>query len=170
VVTINKLIESDKIIFLKTEIKDVDEIISIESQKENSNFIFSWPKQRHIEAINNTNELHVTIRDKDLIIGYVLLSGIGDIHGSIEFRRIAIKEKGRGYGRESIKLIKRLAFEKEKCHRLWLDVYDDNYKALNLYLSEKFRIEGVLRESRKGQNGYRSMIVMSILETEYEPC
>lgn len=166
---IKKIIESEKIIFLETDINDIEKIISIEKDKDNKEYIFSWSKERHNEAIKNSEEMHITIKSKtdDEIIGYVLLSSIGDINGSIEFRRIAISKKGRGYGRDSIKLIKKLSFEIQKCHRLWLDVYDDNYKALNLYLSENFRIEGVLRESRKYKNGYKSMIVMSILETEY---
>ncbi|MBS4535770.1 GNAT family N-acetyltransferase [Clostridium sp. D2Q-14] len=155
---------------METKKKDLDRIIEIERNKENSKYVFSWSKERHLEAINSSSEIHITIKLKedDLIVGYVLLNNIGGADESIEFRRIAIDKKGKGYGRESIKLIKKLAFEKEKCHRLWLDVYDDNHRGLALYLSEGFNIEGVLRESKKGKNGYRSLIVLSILEHEYK--
>lgn len=42
--------------------------------------------------------------------------------------------------------IKKIVFDKLKAHRLWLDVRLKNYRAQQLYQSEGFIKEGVLRE------------------------
>ena len=64
---------------------------------------------------------------------------------SLEFRRIVITDKGKGYGRESLRLIKKMAFEELSAHRLWLDVKDHNLRARHVYEAEGFMVEGVLR-------------------------
>jgi RimJ/RimL family protein N-acetyltransferase len=47
---------------------------------------------------------------------------LADKNQSVEFRRIIVTEKNKGYGREALRLIKQLAFERLNAHRLWLDV------------------------------------------------
>lgn len=164
-----KIIKGTSLSFYKTIAEDIEEILDIEYMEENRAFIFSWTRERHIEAINSLDELHITIRrNKDKkIIGYILLSGLLGEDKSLELRRIAISEKGNGYGRESIGLIKKMAFNILSFHRLWLDVYDDNLRAISLYKSEGFVEEGLLRECKKSEKGYRSMLIMSILQNEY---
>ena len=51
-----------------------------------------------------------------------------------------------GYGREAIRLVKKLCFEELSLHRLWLDVFTTNVNAIRLYESEGFQYEGELRE------------------------
>ncbi|WP_202710563.1 GNAT family N-acetyltransferase [Sporosalibacterium faouarense] len=165
----NSIIESERLFFYKTGYNDLDEVLKIEGLEDNKKYIFSWSKERHRESINNEDELHIVIKRKDTkeIIGYVLLAGLKGEDKSTEFRRIAIVQKGKGYGKESINLIKELAFEKLKSHRLWLDVYEDNTKAINLYIKAGFTVEGMLRECKRVEDKYRSMMIMSILENEY---
>jgi diamine N-acetyltransferase len=79
-----------------------------------------------------------------------------------------ITEKGRGYGKGTVKLVKRLAFENYKAHRLWLDVKEQNHRARTVYKSAGFTVEGILRECLSSVNGYESLVVMSILEREYD--
>lgn len=77
-----------------------------------------------------------------------------------------ICNKGNGMGRETLRLIKKFAFEELGAHRLWLDVISKNLRAQNLYKSEGFKEEGVLRECVLYNGNYESLIVMSILENE----
>ena len=106
--------------------------------------------------------------DNDKLIGHMLIFGVKNENKSLELRRIAINEKGFGFGREALQLLKILCFEELKFHRLWLDVYDDNSRAFKLYESEGFVQEGLLRDKFKTKNGYRSQRVYSILESEYK--
>ena len=93
--------------------------------------------------------------------------GIAGHDKSLELRRITVNQKGLGFGRESLQLLKKLCFRKLNCHRLWLDVYDDNTRAIKFYESEGFIKEGVLRENTKTKKGFRSRRIYAMLENEY---
>lgn len=96
------------------------------------------------------------------------MAGLAEANQSIEFRRIVITEKGRGYGREALRRVKSMAFGELKAHRLWLDVKEHNFRARHVYESEGFVVEGKLRECLKSEDGYESLVVMSILRDEYK--
>lgn len=78
-----------------------------------------------------------------------------------------VTEKGKGYGKEALRLVKQLAFEELGAHRLWLDVKKQNVRARHVYESEGFVVEGVLRECLKAEAGFESLVVMSMLRDEY---
>jgi len=148
-----------------TKPEDIDEVINLE--QENCHFVFGWTRQQHLAALEDPGIMHLTVRCLGQFVGYMILAGAGSRDLSLEFRRLVIGPKGKGYGRTAIQLLKKMAFEKLRFHRLWLDVYQDNLPAVKLYFDEGFVQEGVLRECKRGENGYRSMLVMSILEHEY---
>ena len=165
----NMILEMDGLVFCLTGLEYLDLVLDIE--KANSDFIFIWTKERHIEAMNCGDEMHISVfssADRKLV-GYILLAGIGGEGNAMEFRRMAISDKGKGYGRTSVRFIKKYCFEVLKCHRLWLDAYTDNEKAIGLYHSEGFVQEGILRDCKKHGDNYRSMVIMSMLEQEYTP-
>jgi len=78
-----------------------------------------------------------------------------------------LQPKGQGHGRHCVRLLKRMAFRDLQAHRFWLDVKELNTRALALYASEGFVVEGRLRECVRSENGYASLVVMSVLEAEY---
>ena len=61
-----------------------------------------------------------------------------------------------------------MAFRDLGAHRFWLDVKSKNVRAQALYRSEGFVEEGRLRDSVRTDDGYDSLIVMSMLEHEYQ--
>lgn len=160
---------SKRIILRLTEVSDIDFVIKTESDPYNSQFVIQWTKQRHKEVLSNKDILHLIVEDRSVHkpIGYVILAGLENPNHSIEFMRIVITKKGEGYGREAIKLIKEIAFEKLKAHRLWLDVKVQNRLAQKLYKSEGFKKEGVLRECLLSHNKYDSLVIMSVIENNY---
>ncbi|WP_326536991.1 GNAT family N-acetyltransferase [Pseudorhodoferax sp.] len=83
-----------------------------------------------------------------------------------------LQNKGQGLGRACVRLLKQLAFTQLRAHRFWLDVMSLNERAHRLYLSEGFVEEGRLRESVRvnieGADGYDSLIVMSMLDREFQ--
>ncbi len=164
----NVLMEMDGLMFCLTRPEYLDLVINIE--KDNSDFVFVWQKERHVEAINRMDEMHLSVINTSAneLVGYILLAGVGGEDCSLEFRRMAIADKGKGYGRISVRFIKKYCFEVLKYHRLWLDAYTDNEMAIGLYASEGFVQEGIIRECKKHGDGYRSMVIMSMLENEYE--
>ena len=115
----------------------------------------------------NIQHLIIEAKPNNQRVGFVILAGLQSEHRNIEFMRIVITEKGKGYGRAAVRRIKRHAFEELAAHRLWLDVKEHNTRARTLYEREGFRYEGTLRECLKGPDGFESLVVMSLLEQEY---
>lgn len=161
--------KSNKVILRDTEINDLDFVIKAEREEENARYVGQWSKEQHTNSLLNKDILHIIIEEakSNKPIGYLILAGKENVNNNLEFRRIVICEKNKGYGKESLRLVKELAFEKLNAHRLWLDVRLKNKKAQNLYKSEGFKEEGILRECVRYKNEYESLIVMSILEDEY---
>lgn len=165
-----KLLEKSKLISLRpTEANDVDFVLKAESNPENSIYVGQWTKKQHLDAILEEDILHLIIEEnKDSKpIGYIIMAGLQNPNRNIEFRRIVITEKGKGFGREALKLVKRLSFNALKAHRLWLDVREHNHRGQYLYKSEGFTEEGQLRECILNKDKFESLIIMSILENEY---
>lgn len=101
-------------------------------------------------------------------MGYMILAGMESPHEALELMRITIDEKGQGYGKEAILWVINFCFDTLGYHRLWLDVFTDNHKAISLYRQLGFTREGILRDCKKYGDHYRSMMLFSMLEEEYK--
>lgn len=154
----------------RAEETDLKFVISAEREPENAQYVGQWTMEQHLNSLYNKDFFHMIVEDSNTCIpvGYVILAGLENLNHCIEFRRFVICDKGRGLGRETIELIKKTAFEQLNAHRLWLDVRSKNYRAQNLYKSVGFKEEGILREAVFCNGRYESLIVMSLLEKEYE--
>jgi RimJ/RimL family protein N-acetyltransferase len=154
---------------LRTRKDDLDFVLSAEQSAENRSFISVWTREQHLDALTCKNLSHLIIENitEGSRVGYVILAGLADANQSIELRRIVVTEKGKGYGKEALRLVKKMAFQELKAHRLWLDVKEHNVRARHVYESEGFVAEGVLRECIKSEDGFESLVVMSMLCGEY---
>ena len=79
-----------------------------------------------------------------------------------------LQPKGQGIGRACVRQLKQMAFHDLHAHRFWLDVKALNQRATALYAGEGFVEEGRLRESVKLDEGYETLIVMGMLDREYQ--
>lgn len=150
----------------QTEEVDLDYILSAENNDENRQYIVPWSREKHLQAMNTPDILHLIVQ-KEVKVGYAILAGLTNVDNAIELRRIVITEKGKGYGRATIEMIKELAFNNYKAHRLWLDVKLQNLRAQSIYKAAGFVVEGILRECLKTGDKYDSLMIMSILQQEY---
>lgn len=157
-----------------TMLSDLDFVVSVERDAANLPFITPWERTQHEGALRFPDSRHFIIElgAGSERAGFVILQGCRNPHGSVELKRIVLNPKGQGLGRACVRLLKKLAFEQLKAHRFWLDVKGLNTRALKLYLSEGFVEEGRLRESVRvsiaGADGYDSLIVMAMLDREYQ--
>lgn len=104
------------------------------------------------------------------LVGSCQLLGINPTHRKAELQ-IRIGEKsarGRGYGKEAVRLLVDFAFRDLNLHRVELTVFDGNEAAIRTYLGAGFSKEGVLRQAAHIDGRYVNLIVMSILRDEAE--
>ncbi len=62
----------------------------------------------------------------------------------------------------------KIGFDELGLHRLSLGVFDFNHAAIRCYEKSGFVKEGLLRDVRKVEGAYWSLIEMSILENEWK--
>ena len=160
-----------------TMLSDLDFVTAVETDQRNLPFITPWERTQHEGAVRfpdfrhfiveaGANDLKGGSRD-----GFVILQGCRNPHRSVELKRLVLQSKGRGLGRQCVRLLKCMAFRDLHAHRFWLDVKSLNTRALALYASEGFVEEGRLRESVRissdSADGYDTLVVMSLLDREY---
>ena len=162
------LIKNNNIEIVYTQKEDLLYVLDAEREQENAKYVGQWSFEQHEKALDDEDTLHLIVKNiSGKKIGYIIMKGITNQNDSIEFMRIVITDKGYGYGKDAISLIKKWCFEIKHAHRLWLDVRENNVRAQHVYQSLGFKREGILRECIKLQNSYHNLIVMSILFHEY---
>ena len=148
---------------------DLEFVVSLESDPANLPFITPWERTQHEAAIRFPDFRHFIIEGGDGLdaVGFVILIGCRSQHQSLELKRMVINNKGAGFGRAALRVAKKVAFDDLGAHRLWLDLKADNSRAQALYDSEGFVIEGRLRDAVKSGAGFESLLVMSMLHSEF---
>jgi len=148
---------------------DLEYVLSLERDPENLPYITPWERIQHEAAIRFPDFRHFVIETGPALErgGFLILIGCRNPHRSIELKRMVVQDKHRGFGRAALRVAKKVAFDDLGAHRFWLDIKKRNARAKGLYDSEGFIFEGELREAVKIEGGYDSLVVMSMLETEY---
>jgi RimJ/RimL family protein N-acetyltransferase len=151
-------------------LSDLDFVISVENDPANRPFITPWDRTQHEGAVRFPDFRHFIIETGPdyASSGFVILQGCRNPNHSVELKRIVLQPKGQGLGRRCVRLLAQMAFRDLGAHRFWLDVRSQNTRALQLYRSEGFVEEGRLRDSVTTEDGYDSLVVMSLLEDEYQ--
>lgn len=148
---------------------DLDYVLSLERDPENLPYITPWEKIQHEAAIRFPDFRHFIIEAGPELErgGFLILIGCRNQHQSIELKRMVVQNKHQGVGRAALRVVKKIAFDDLGAHRFWLDIKKRNTRAQALYVSEGFVFEGELREAVKVEDGYDSLVVMSMLQDEY---
>ena len=102
-----------------------------------------------------------------------LIGGVGLEDTSPENRSavlgIAIGDKASwdgGYGSDTMRTACRFGFETMNLHRIELEVYVSNERAIHVYEKVGFRIEGRRRDAVYTRGAYQDVLVMGLLEGE----
>ena len=151
-----------------TTAADLAFVMAAEAHPEVSRFVTVEPRERHEATIADPNQRHLIVREGSESLGYAILRGVEDPNRVIEVRRIVIAERGRGLGREALRLVVDQAFRELGAHRVWLDVMPHNERALRVYRAVGFIHEGVMREAQLAHGVHESLAIMSILEHEWD--
>ena len=153
-----------------TMLSDLEWVVTVETDAVNLPFITPWERTQHEGAIRFPDSRHFIAEAGEVgeRAGFVIVQGCRSPNRSVELKRMVLQPKGQGLGRACVRLLKRMAFRDLHAHRFWLDVKALNTRAHALYSSEGFVEEGRLRESVRAGDGWDSLIVMSMLDREYD--
>jgi diamine N-acetyltransferase len=101
------------------------------------------------------------------IAAFAILLGLQSEHRSLELKRIIVRTPNQGIGSKLLNEVAERAFHQYGAHRLFLDVLVTNDRARHVYRSFGFREEGIMREVIYQDGAYHSLVLMSLLESEY---
>ncbi|MFF9451538.1 GNAT family N-acetyltransferase [Streptomyces flaveolus] len=113
-------------------------------------------------------DLAVTDPADGELLGEVVLYEWDPANRSCTFRTlIGPRGRGRGVGTEATRLIVGHAFEQLGLHRVQLEVYGDNHRALRVYEKAGFVVEGVRREAAWRDGEWVDEVLMAVLDHEW---
>ncbi|CAM2799347.1 GNAT family N-acetyltransferase [Paenibacillus taichungensis] len=113
--------------------------------------------------------LLIALQENDQVIGEIALMDLHTKNLSAHIR-IAIdhtEHQGKGYGSEALLLMLDYGFGICNLHRIELEVYAFNQRAIRTYEKLGFQREGVRREALYYNHQYHDAIQMSMLENEF---
>jgi RimJ/RimL family protein N-acetyltransferase len=153
-----------KVILKKASIQDKKQIKLWNQDEEVSVF-------REINQIK-TYDLNFGIYDKNSgkLIGDVGISKIDMTNNHAEIG-ITIGRKdlwNQGYGKDAITAAINYCFNNLLLNKVYLDVWQDNKKAIQIYQKLGFKKDGVLRQHVFENGKYHHKLIMSILKKEWK--
>lgn len=144
----------------------------INSDEVRKNLAERFPRNREainetIEAMNKKKEIFLLITEKKSgkKAGAILLHDFS-WHNRRAMLTISISPEfqGRGLGYESSKLLIDYAFSNLQIHKVCLEVYAFNRKAVSMYKKLGFRLEGRFKKHSFKDGKYVDLLFMSLLE------
>lgn len=114
-------------------------------------------------------DLAITDPDDGRYLGELSLYSVSPENESAGYRIAlsALEFTGRGLGREATRLVLEYAFEHVGLHRVWLYVYAFNMRAIAVYRSCGFSVEGRLRDSLLWEGRRHDALLMAALRSGF---
>lgn len=133
------LIKGERLTIRKACIEDADFMQSVELDEDNSPWVANWPLGWRIAKFGDEDFLQTIIEREDGIpIGFIIFCDMRAIEEQMQLKRIAIIDKGKGYGKEALLLAQKLAFEVFGTKYLYLSTKEDNLRAQSIYKATGF--------------------------------
>lgn len=112
---------------------------------------------------------YAILDESDLLIGSI---GFKDVNmpGRSATLYVVIGDKtywGKGYGTDALITFSRFLFAQWNFHRISLDTWDGNVRAIRAYEKVGFKLEGRQREARFVLGNYHDAILMGLLREEF---
>lgn len=119
----------------------------------------------------NQNEYNfaIVLKENDELIGNISFDEVDLIHRNATLGIfIGCEEKrGKGYGKEAIKLLLEYGFNNLNLNNIMLNVYSFNKRAIKVYESLGFKKFGTRHKSHYFKGNFYDEIQMEILKEEY---
>ena len=116
---------------------------------------------------NDSSKIYFAIRKRqeNPIIGYVQIWSIDPVHRSaiLGIRIGNLENRGKGYGSDALKLTINYCWKHLNISRISLMVFENNERAIKLYKSHGFEIEGALRKAVYINGQWLDVILMGLM-------
>lgn len=121
-----------------------------------------WYKQKYSK---DKTRLIFIVLINNYSVGYGQITHIDYHNRSCEIGlSIAPEYQGKGYGGEVVKKLLDHASRKLRMHRIYLEAFSDNKRAIKLYEKCGFKKEGILRDKIIKGKKFRDVILMSVIK------
>ncbi|PSK98168.1 RimJ/RimL family protein N-acetyltransferase [Murinocardiopsis flavida] len=122
-----------------------------------------------LEGRTDRLDLAITEEPGGRYVGELALVDIDPDNETAEYRisLASIEFTGYGIGKEATRLVLAHAFDNLGLHRVWLEVYSFNMRAISAYRACGFTVEGRLRETLLWAGRRYDALVMAVLEDEF---
>lgn len=170
-----------KISLRALSLEDTDNIVrwrNLPSVKKNLYSQAELKPEQHIAYFENVvkngkcAQFIIVVEDDGIStdIGTIFIKNIDKSNNSGEYGIFIGEEsaRGKGYAKIATEQILKFGFESLGLHRIYLTVMSDNIPAIKTYENSGFVREGVMRDEYRRFDGYVDIVMMSILEQEWE--
>jgi RimJ/RimL family protein N-acetyltransferase len=105
----------------------------------------------------------------DAAVGHIELSQVDRRQSAATLARVLIApgQRGRGLGQQMVTQALAVGFDTLGLHRIDLNVFDFNHTAIACYTRAGLVREGLLRDARRVGDAWWSVVVMSMLSSEW---
>lgn len=147
---------------------DIPVIMTLERIDGYERFVGRWEHDHHAAEINNPASKYLVARESNEIVAFAILQGLIAPNRSIRLKRIIARNPERATGSKFLRSVLDVCFNELAAHRVDLFCHLNNERARRVYARIGFAEEGILRDLHRNEDGsFRSMRLMSILETEW---
>lgn len=109
---------------------------------------------------------HLILEKDGSRVAYAIVRGVRN-PPVLELLRVVVSSPGQGYGRILLQSLKKYAFIDHQYDRFWLDVAEENIRALTLYQSEGLVLEDAMNAANKAANVQPYYAILSIYRADY---
>src|SRR5277367_6010263 len=150
---------------------DTAQICALERLPEFRTMVGSWAEAEHMRMLADPDVRYIVAEDPSgRIAAFAILRGLLSEHKQVELKRVVVRTPNQGVGRELLTEVADRVFGEYSAHRMFLDVFVTNDRARHVYENFGFREEGIMRDVIYRDGAYHSLVLMSLLETEYRCC
>lgn len=133
------LIKGERLTIRRASLSDADFMEKVELDEDNSPWVGHWPLGWRIAKFGDGHMLQTIIEKADgTPIGIMIFCDMKSFEAELQLKRIAILEKGRGYGKEALYLAQKYAFEVLGTKCLSLGTKEHNTRAQSIYKATGF--------------------------------
>lgn len=157
-------------VLVRARAEDVPGIVALETAPEMVRYIGHWSADRHRRQLDDPSWWYlVTHDDAGTVDGLAIMTEYAPRFRWYELARFVITRPGEGRGTDLLVPVIAYMFERLNAHRIQLDAYADNARAIRAYERVGFRREGVRRAAVTRDGEWVDLVLMALLENERLP-